>query len=69
MDTKIRTVAKAVTWQILGLISMSALAFWQTGSLRGAVSLAVSASLLSIGVYVLHERLWGRIRWGRKAQA
>lgn len=69
MDTKFRTIAKAVTWQILGLVTMSTLAFWQTGSIGGAVSLAVSASLTSIGFYVLHERLWGRIRWGRKAQA
>lgn len=69
MDTKFRTIAKAVTWQILGLFSMSALAFWQTGSIGGAVSLALSASLTSIGFYVLHERAWGCIRWGRRAPA
>lgn len=68
MDTKIRTIAKAATWQILGLFTMSALAFWQTGSIGGAVSLALSASLTSIGFYILHERAWGRIRWGRKAR-
>jgi uncharacterized membrane protein len=69
MDTKIRTIAKAVTWQILGLFSMSTLAFWQTGSIGGSISLAVSASLTSIGVYVLHERVWSRIRWGRRMRA
>ncbi|WP_425416748.1 DUF2061 domain-containing protein [Oricola indica] len=69
MDTKIRTIAKAVTWQILGLISMCALGFWQTGSIGGALTLAFSASLMSIGVYFLHERAWGRIRWGRSARA
>lgn len=69
MDTKIRTIAKALTWQILGLFSMSVLAFWQTGSVGGSISLAVSASLTSIGVYVLHERVWSRIRWGRRARA
>lgn len=68
MDSKIRTIAKAITWQILGLVSMSALAFWQTGSIGGALTLAFSASLMSIGVYVLHERAWGRIRWGRNAR-
>lgn len=69
MDTNIRTVAKALTWQILGLVMMTALAFWQTGSIGGAVSLALSASLTSIVCYALHERAWNRVRWGRKAQA
>lgn len=65
MDTKTRTVAKAATWQLLGLAVMTGLAWMQTGNVAGAFSLAVSAAASGTVFYVLHERLWSAIGWGR----
>ena len=66
MESKARTLAKAMTWQVIGLIVMTALAWWQTGSMGGAMTLALSANLCSIVTYVMHERIWSRVRWGRR---
>lgn len=65
MDTPTRTIAKAVSWQLLGLFSMAVIGWFFTGSLAAAGSMAVVTTLCGSVCYVLHERAWNRIAWGR----
>jgi uncharacterized membrane protein len=65
METNTRSVAKAISWQLLGLLTMTALAWWTTGDLRAAGGLAAAAGIVGFLCYILHERLWARIPWGR----
>ncbi|MDF3414392.1 DUF2061 domain-containing protein [Sulfitobacter sp. M57] len=65
MDLKKRTFAKAMTWQITGFFMMIAIGFFTTGSLNAAGGMAVAAFLTGTISYVLHERIWQRISWGR----
>lgn len=65
MESKLRTVAKAATWQLLGLVTMSLLAWFQTGSVAGAFSFALSAALVGFVMFFIHERVWGFVPWGR----
>ncbi len=67
MDSTKRTIAKAVSWQTLGIFSMTLLGYINIGSFLAALSLAVSASLTSFFVFFLHEKVWNRIRWGRSS--
>ncbi|WP_208999221.1 DUF2061 domain-containing protein [Roseibium sediminis] len=55
---------KCVTWQALGVLTMTALSYPHTGSLAAAVTLAVSSCSLGFVTFFLHERVWSRIRWG-----
>lgn len=64
MDLKRRTIAKALTWQTLGLISMTGLGYLTTGSLRAAGGLALAAFVTGTVSFVIHERLWARVAWG-----
>lgn len=66
MDSNRRTVIKAVTYQLMGLAVMTALGTAFTGSpgMGGALAL-ISAATGALG-YVLHEKLWSLIRWGRR---
>lgn len=66
METKTRTLAKAISWQVVGLFTMGFLAWLQTGSIRGAFGFALTAALVSAALFFVHERLWGRIAWGRR---
>ena len=66
MDQRRRSIAKALTWQALGLLVMTLLGFVATGSLRTAGGLALSAAAISTVTYILHERIWDHIRWGRQ---
>ena len=65
MDTKGRTLAKTLTWQTCGLLMMAILGYVTTGSLTAAGGLAVASTVFGTISYILHERLWARIGWGR----
>jgi uncharacterized membrane protein len=67
MDHPRRTLAKCLTWQITGLCVMLTLGWLTTGSLALAGGLALSSTLIGSLTYLLHERIWARIRWGRSA--
>lgn len=65
MESPTRTIAKAVSWQTLGLLSMTLIGYLFTGSVMAAGSLAVVTTVIGAICYVLHERVWNRISWGR----
>jgi uncharacterized membrane protein len=65
MESPTRSIVKAVTWQLLGLLTMTLLAWFATGSLSAAGGLAISAAAVGFVCFVLHERIWARIPWGR----
>lgn len=69
MDTTSRTVLKALTWQALGIVTMTALGYPHTGSVLSALTLAVSASASGFVFYLLHEKIWNAVRWGRRPVA
>ena len=65
MDSPKRTLAKTITWQVSGLVMMALLGFVVTGSFAVAGGLALASTVIGTISYVLHERLWARIKWGR----
>ncbi len=64
MDSPGRTLAKTITWQTLGIVTMTLLGLWQTGSLGVSLSIAISAASTGVMMFYLHERVWARVRWG-----
>jgi adenylylsulfate kinase len=65
-ETHARSVAKAVSWRVLGTIATSAIVFAFTR--KWALSLFVGGLefVLKIGLFWLHERTWDRFGFGRK---
>ena len=63
-ETSKRTVTKALTWQLLGLLVMAAVGYLLTGSIIEAGGLSLALQAFSLVCYILHERLWSRVRWG-----
>lgn len=66
MDTTLRTLAKTFTWQALGLVTMTAISYAVTGSVAQGGTVAVLSAAIGALFYGLHERLWARVRWGRR---
>lgn len=65
MDTKKRSLVKAVLWSALGLLIMTLVGLAATGSAAlGGVMAAVN-TVIGLVMYVLYERLWAGIKWGR----
>lgn len=69
MDTNTRTLTKALTWNALGITVMTMMNYPYTGSLLSALWLAASVSFLGFVSYLVHEKAWNAVRWGRKAEA
>jgi uncharacterized membrane protein len=65
MDSGKRTLLKAILWQALGLVSMALVGLWVTGSAMAGGVIAVANTVIGFVCYVVYERVWARIRWGR----
>ncbi|MEM8774630.1 MAG: DUF2061 domain-containing protein [Pseudomonadota bacterium] len=65
METRSRTLVKAFLWNVLGLLSMALVGFFMTGSLALGGTIAVINAVLGLACYVVYERIWTRISWGR----
>ncbi|GGL62737.1 DUF2061 domain-containing protein [Wenxinia marina] len=65
MDTTARTITKAISWQAWGLVTMTLIGWLMTGSVQQGGALALTLALVGLVSYILHERLWARVRWGR----
>ncbi|WP_171099495.1 MULTISPECIES: DUF2061 domain-containing protein [unclassified Ruegeria] len=67
METRRRSVVKAMLWNAMGLIVMSGVGLVTTGSLALGGTLAVANTVIGLAMYVTYERIWAGIAWGRHA--
>ncbi|MGV8988847.1 MAG: DUF2061 domain-containing protein [Cypionkella sp.] len=67
MDSTIRLIIKAVTWQVAGFFSMMLIGFLFTGSVGASSGIAFVGSVAGFISYFLHEMVWSRVAWGRGA--
>jgi len=65
IDSKKRSVSKAVIWKVLGVIILSLLVYFSTKSLGKATILALFYHATMLVIYFLHERIWNMISWGK----
>lgn len=66
METRARTLVKALLWNAIGLLMMSIVGLALTGSAAiGGIMAAVNTAIGLVS-YVVYERVWSRINWGRR---
>jgi uncharacterized membrane protein len=64
MDSKVRLLTKAATWQVAGLFSMTLIGFIFTGSVVAGSGIAITGSLVGFVAYFVHELVWSKVAWG-----
>lgn len=66
MDSTKRSVAKAISWRVIGTLSTFVISY----AISGNVTLASTVTGIQLTVntllYFAHERLWDRIKWEQK---
>ncbi|QQA43645.1 DUF2061 domain-containing protein [Pelagovum pacificum] len=67
METKTRSVVKAVLWNLLGLAVMALVGLIMTGSIAVGGAMALINAALGLSMYFIYERVWDGIEWGRDA--
>jgi uncharacterized membrane protein len=61
-----RSLLKSLSWRILGTIDTIIISYLITGTLEFALRIGFVELLTKMGLYFLHERLWNKIKWGKK---
>jgi len=67
MDSKIRLLTKAVTWQVAGFLTMMLISFIFTGSVAASGAIAIAGSISGVFSSFVHELAWSKIAWGVKS--
>ncbi len=65
METRRRSVVKAIIWNAMGLAVMTLVGLIATGSAAVGGALAVVNTAIGLTLYVIYERVWAGISWGR----
>jgi uncharacterized membrane protein len=65
LETRRRSVAKALSWRVVGTLDTLLLSFLVTGRARLAVTISLIEVLTKMALYFAHERAWSRVRYGQ----
>lgn len=65
MDTRRRSLVKALIWNALGLALMTLVGLAVTGSARDGGLMALLNTGIGFAAYLAYERIWAGVRWGR----
>ncbi|MFB0513940.1 MAG: DUF2061 domain-containing protein [Candidatus Bathyarchaeia archaeon] len=65
MDSKRRSIIKAITWRIFALLITIIVSFAILGSWSVSIAIGILSNLLKTLFYYIHERLWERTNWGK----
>lgn len=65
METRRRTLVKAIAWNLLGFVVMTFVGVAMTGSATIGGTIAIINTMIGLSCYFIHERIWAHIRWGR----
>ena len=65
MESTTRSLAKAVSYRVMGSSATALVVLILSGNLKISVGAGVLDMLVKIALYFLHERLWNYIPYGR----
>ena len=65
MEPRRRSVVKAVIWNVIGLTVMTVVGMLATGSATVGGAMALVNTGLGFVTYLIYERIWAGIAWGR----
>ncbi len=64
MERKRRSILKALSYRVLGILITTTIAFVLTGKMDDAFKIGLLDAAIKIFVFYFHERLWLRISYG-----
>jgi len=62
-ESRVRSLAKALSWRIVATLTTSIIAYIVTGRLDTAVAIGSIEFVLKFFIYYFHERTWATISW------
>jgi len=65
MERHSRTIAKTLTWRVIATLTTIGVIYLFDKDVKNSIVIGISANLIKMFLYYLHERLWNRITFGR----
>ena len=66
MESHVRSIVKAVTWRAGGTLVTFLVAWIITQKLELSIQIGLIDTIIKIGAFYGHERLWNKITFGRE---
>lgn len=54
----VKAIVKSLTWRLIGTAELFAIAYFTTGHIESAGSIAGLGAVTSTALYFVHEKLW-----------
>lgn len=67
-DTHLRSVMKGISWRVTGTVDTIVISYIITGEVKKALAIGGVEVITKIFLYYVHERIWGRVTWGRQKE-
>ena len=64
-ERPLRSIAKAVSWRVIGTLDTLLISYLLTGEVAIAASIASIDFATKMFLYFFHERIWNNISWGK----
>jgi uncharacterized membrane protein len=61
-----RSLLKSISWRIIGTLDTILISYIITGKLAIALSIGGIELVTKMILYVVHERLWNKVNWGKR---
>ena len=65
-ESRVRHIAKALTWRAVGTMDTMLLAWLITGNPLAGLKIGMFELITKTGLYYLHERAWYKVNYGLK---
>lgn len=63
--TPMRSLVKGISWRVVGTVDTIIISYFVTGMWFAALKIGLFEIVTKITLYYLHERVWGKVKWGR----
>jgi len=65
-ETNIRSIVKGITWRVVATTTTMTIVYLFFGNIELAVATGLLETVAKVGLYWGHEKIWQKVRWGRK---
>jgi len=65
-ETNIRSIVKGITWRVVATTTTMLIVYLFFGNIELAVATGLLETVAKVGLYWGHEKIWQKVRWGRK---
>ena len=65
-ETAVRSLVKAYSYRCCGTITTIVISYAITGQFILSLGIGATEMVIKPFIYWLHERVWSRVKWGRK---